>query len=82
MADHKTFEELTRIFQDVFDSDDVVAAPALTAADIPGWDSLVNVRLFLALEEELKIRFGAAEMAHLKNVGELADLIEKKRAAR
>lgn len=82
MAQTATLEQLTAIFRDVFDDDDLTASATMTADDVEGWDSLANVRLFVALEQDLGIRFSSSEMTSLRNVGELADLIERKRASR
>lgn len=71
--------QLTEILRDVFDNDDVTATPTLTAADVEGWDSMGNVRLFLAIEQEFGVRFSAGEIGAIKNVGELITLIDKKR---
>ena len=78
MADSSTFHQLTSILRDVFDNDDIVAAPDLTAAKVVGWDSLGNVRLFVEIERSFSVRFSAAEIGSLKNVGQLADLLERK----
>jgi len=78
MADQSVFDTLTPLLRDVFDNDDVVATPELTAKAVEGWDSLGNVRLFLEIEKTYGVRFSATEIASLKNVGQLADLIEKK----
>jgi acyl carrier protein len=72
-------DELTPILRDVFDNDSLVATPDLTAPMVEGWDSLNNVRLFVAIEQALSLRFTAQEIAGLENVGELAELIRKKR---
>ena len=74
------YETLTEILQDVFEDDALVATPELSAADVDGWDSLSNVRLFLAVEQELKVRFSASEIGAIENVGDLVAAIEKKRA--
>lgn len=79
MAD--IFDRLTPIFRDVFDNKDVVAVPTLTADQVKGWDSLTFIRLLVALEEDFGIEFVAGEVSKLKNVGELAALIEAKVAA-
>ena len=71
---------LTEILRDVFDNDEVTATPGLTAADVEGWDSMGNVRLFLSIEQEFGVRFSAGEIGAIKNIGELIALIEKKRA--
>ena len=69
---------LTPVLRDVFDNDNLVATPELTARAVEGWDSLGNVRLFLEIERAFAVRFSATEIASLKNVGQLAELIEKK----
>jgi acyl carrier protein len=78
MADKSVFDKLTPLLRDVFDNDDLVATPELTAKSVEGWDSLGNVRLFLEIEKAFAVRFSATEITSLKNVGQLADLIEKK----
>ena len=78
MADASVFAKLTPLLRDVFDNDDLVATAALSAHDVEGWDSLANVRLFLEIEKAFAVRFSATEISSLKNVGQLADLIEKK----
>jgi acyl carrier protein len=75
MAD--IYEQLTPIFQEVFD-DDTVATARLSAKDVANWDSLSHVRLMVAIEEHFKIRFSSSEVTSFKNVGDLAAAIEAK----
>jgi len=49
------------------------------AADVTGWDSMGNINLLLEIESIAKVRFKAAEVLRLRNVGELVDLVERKR---
>ena len=79
MPAQATYDQLTTVLRDVFDDDALVATPALTADDVDDWDSLANVRLFLAIEQSFGIRFSSAEMTGLANVGELAAVLEKKK---
>lgn len=72
------FNRLTPVLREVFDNDDLVATPELTASMVEGWDSLGNVRLFLEIERTFSLRFNAPEIASLKNVGQLAELIRHK----
>jgi acyl carrier protein len=72
------YAQLTTIMRDVFDRDDLVAAPALSAKDVDGWDSLAHIRLMLSIEKVFKLKFSAAQINGLKNVGELAALIQAK----
>jgi acyl carrier protein len=74
-------DTLSRVFQDVFDEDDIVIRPDLSAKDIPAWDSLTHIRLLLTVEREFHIKFSMTEVSDLKNVGELMELIQAKTAA-
>lgn len=78
MNETMIYETLTRALRDVFDDRNLVASPALTATQVSGWDSLGNIRLILEIEKSLNVRFTTAEIASLKNVGALADLIASK----
>lgn len=69
-------DELTSVFQQVFDDDELIVTRVTSAADVEGWDSLTHVSLMLTIEKRFGIRFKSAQVASLKNVGELADLIE------
>lgn len=77
MANVATYDELTSPLRLVFDNDSLVATPTLSAREVQGWDSLTNVRLFNEVEQAFGVRFNATEIGSLKNVGQLADLIEK-----
>jgi acyl carrier protein len=69
------FTELTAILREVFDDDTLVAEPAMSAADVEGWDSMGNVRLFLAVEQSFGVRFRAGEISDIPHLGALADAI-------
>jgi acyl carrier protein len=74
------YARLNDIFDDVFDDDRIVVTPELTASDFPEWDSLNHIRLMITVQKVFKIKFSAAEITNLKNVGELAELIRGKTA--
>ena len=75
---HEVYKRLTDVMQNVFDDDELVATPELTAADVEGWDSLKHIRLVLSVEKAFHISFSAAEIGNLKTVGDLAHLIKEK----
>jgi acyl carrier protein len=81
MENKEIYERLTEIFHDVFDDDSIVVTPELKAADIDEWDSLTHIRLVVSIERSYKLKFSAAEVGRLKNVGEFVDLIQMKAAA-
>lgn len=74
------YATLTEILRDTFDNDDLEAVPGLTAAQVEGWDSMGNVRLFLSIEQEFGVRFNASEISGIKNLGELVTLLQQKTA--
>lgn len=80
MADQNVLDQLLPIFQDVFDRDEIELTPELSAADVEEWDSLSNIRLFVAIEQAFGVHFSSDEITSLNNVGEMADLLQTKRA--
>lgn len=72
---------LTPLFRDIFESDDLVLSDSLSAKDVPEWDSLSNVRLFVAIEQAFRVRFTSAEITGLQNVGQLIGRLIQKCAA-
>ncbi len=71
------YAKLTGVFHDVFD-DTIGIRPDLTAREVDEWDSVTHVRLMLTVERTFGIKFSAAEIGRLKNVGELVELIASK----
>jgi acyl carrier protein len=71
-------ERMQTVFRDVFDDDNLVLRSDLTAADVENWDSLAHINLILGIEREFKVRFTTAEVASLKNAGDLEVLVQKK----
>lgn len=76
MDEPQIYARLAEIFQDVFDDDSIEVTPELSAQDVDGWDSLAHIRLILTIERAFKIKFTTSEIGKLKNVGDLAMLIE------
>jgi acyl carrier protein len=71
-------ERLTPIFRDVFDDETLVLNDKMTADDVDEWDSLSHVRMIFTVEKAFGVKFAASEVTSMKNVGDLAALIEKK----
>jgi acyl carrier protein len=78
MSKEAIYQQLTEIIRDLFDDDALVATPELTADQVTGWDSFAHLRLMLTVERTFGIDFAASQITSLKNVGELADLIQSK----
>ena len=78
MNSDRIYERLTAIMRDVFDEDDVVARPELTADRVAGWDSFGHLRFIFRVEQEFGISFATAQISSFRNVGELAETIAAK----
>lgn len=82
MNDSEVLVALTQVFRDVFDDDSIVLTNETTADDIEGWDSQAHVNLIVAAEVRFAVRFRTAELEALHNVGQFAQLIQSRMAAR
>ena len=80
--DHASIkQEITDIFEEVMDLEDVALDDDTTANDIEEWDSLSHIRLIIAIERSFGIKFSNAEIESLKKFGDLVALVGRKKAA-
>lgn len=77
MNDDAVWRVLSDVFRKLFDTE-VALSRSTTAADVEGWDSLAHIQLLLMLERQLGIRFNTGEMAAMKNVGDMVDIIGRR----
>ena len=77
MTREKIFEDVTEIFRDVFDDDEIVIGDETNSADIEDWDSLEHIELVINMEKHFGLKFNIKEVNKLQNVGEMVDLIQK-----
>jgi acyl carrier protein len=70
-------QKLQQVFRDVFDDDSIVLSPQTKADDIPGWDSLAQVKIILGCERVFAIRLRPREINVLENVDEMTEHLEK-----
>ncbi len=78
MTRTQIMEEVTEIFHEVFDDEDIVLTEDTTAGDIEDWDSLMHITLITELENHFQIKFKLKEVTGMENVGGTIDLIEEK----
>jgi acyl carrier protein len=77
MQQEEIYRRLTTVMRYIFDDDELVATPEMTANDVKEWDSVNHINFIVATEQEFGIRFKTAEMEKVKNVGHLVEMIEK-----
>ncbi len=73
-------EELQPIFRDILDQPNLSITRGSNAANVEGWDSLAQINLVTAIEQEFDLRFTIDELLDLNNVGEMVDLMMTKMA--
>ena len=78
MESSEIIEQLTGIFRDALDDQNLTLSPELTASDVSQWDSFTHINIVVACEMRFGIRFRTAEIDQLRNVGEFVALIEHK----
>ena len=76
MTRQEIFEKLSEVFSDVFD-EELTVTDATTSADIADWDSLTHITLISEVEDAFGMKFAMKDVLGMKNVGEMADIIEK-----
>ena len=74
MTREEVYARLKDVFADVFDRE-VALSDETTAADVPGWDSLTHITLIGTVEDEFDIKFPMKDVVHMKNIGEMVNLI-------
>ncbi|MGD0207881.1 MAG: acyl carrier protein [Verrucomicrobiota bacterium] len=78
MNQAEVIAQLQTIFDTVF-LEPVVLTLAISAKDVPEWDSLTNISLMVAVEKAFGVRFRVGEIENARNIGEFADLIIKRK---
>ena len=77
MTQTEILARMLTVFDDVF-LDDVKVTPELSANDVEEWDSLLQISLVLGVEKAFNVRFRVGEVEATKNLGEFADLIQRR----
>lgn len=78
MTDPELYAALNEIFHQVLGDESIDLKPSMTAEDVEGWDSMNHIFIVVEIEKRFGVKFQAAEMEELKNVGELVALVRQK----
>jgi acyl carrier protein len=78
MTEPEIYDALNQVFRQVLEDDTIVLTRDTTAEDVDGWDSMNHIFIVAELEKRFGLKFRAAEMEELKNVGELVALLRQK----
>lgn len=71
MTDQDILDIFTRILRDLLANDSIVLRTDTIRSDVPDWDSFMYVNFIVAVEMELGIKFGVADVESFKSVGDI-----------
>ena len=71
-------EQLQSVFRDVFDDETIILTEETTSRDIEDWDSLSQINIIVACEEEFGVKFKIDDVVKLDSVGTIVNMIEEK----
>tara|TARA_Y200000002_G_scaffold382499_1_gene399768 strand:- start:1258 stop:1503 length:246 start_codon:yes stop_codon:yes gene_type:complete len=74
-----TLNKIKPIFMKVFNNKNIRLNYKSSSSNIRNWDSLAQITLVLNIESMFKIKFKISEISSLSNVGEMIDLILRKK---
>jgi len=72
------FDQIGKIFRDVFERPNLKIEITDSPLTIDGWESLTHVMLITAIEEHFLIEFTFRDLAGIKTVGDLVNIVETK----
>ena len=78
MNDIEILKNLSKIFKDVMEDENLIIDKSFTANDIDGWDSLTHIMLIFEIEKNFDIKFLSSEMTSWSNIGEIVMSIKSK----
>ena len=68
---------IIEIFNDILDLDEGCVTQDSTPEDIDNWDSMSNVNIIVALEEEFRIKFKLEDIQDARTVKDFINLVNK-----
>ncbi|MGV6802472.1 MAG: acyl carrier protein [bacterium] len=78
MTNSDIIDKISQLLADILDNESIQLTEKTSADQVEDWDSVNHVRLLIALEREFQFEFDMEELDGLKNVGALADVINRK----
>jgi acyl carrier protein len=77
-----TFERVQCIAADLFQVPAGSIAANSSPESIPTWDSVQQLNLILAVEQEFEVQFEPEELDHIRSIGDIVEQLQAKLASR
>jgi acyl carrier protein len=75
-------QRLQQIFREALDDNKLTLSDALSPETLPGWDSLVHVKLIMGCEEEFGVKFTIDETVESTSLTKLKAVLAAKGVVR
>lgn len=72
-----TIDNLTSIFREVFENEQLVISADTVASDIQEWDSINHIYLIVEIEKAFSIKFTTLQIQSWKSVGDILAELNK-----
>ena len=71
-------DRMERVFQEVFENDELRLSDGMSQSTLPAWDSFAQVKLVIGLEEEFAVKFTTEEVVKASSVTDLKTILAAK----
>ncbi|MDO4566051.1 MAG: acyl carrier protein [Oscillospiraceae bacterium] len=78
MNESAVLKRLQSIFQDVFGDENLKISSDSSADNIPAWDSLMQILILQAVQDEFGSEFSVDEVSQIKTVGDIINAVLEK----
>lgn len=75
-----TIESLQVIARDIINDREIVLEPHMSAADVPGWDSLNHTLITVEIEARADVEVDPAQLAELPDFGALVAFVQARQS--
>lgn len=75
MTRENILKKLEEIFREVLDDEEIQLSEKTVLRDINNWDSLQNIHILVAIEEEFGVRVSVEKAASLEMIDQIIDVI-------
>ena len=71
MTDQELLQRFARTLRDLLGDDSITLSMDTRRSDVAGWDSFMYVNFIVAVELDLGIKFGVADVESFETVGDI-----------
>ena len=71
-------DDITAIFRELLDNENLVVTPEFSRDTHPEWDSMTHLNIIFALEMKFGIKFGVADVEAIRSVADIIRLVQEK----